>query len=50
MSRFVILSWMPSLVLATALIGMATSLRPHRWPSCNSTWVTWWLAGSMTSP
>ena len=25
----------------TALIGIATSLRPHRCPSWRSTWVTW---------
>jgi hypothetical protein len=37
-------------VLATTLIGMATSLAPHRWPSWRSTWVTWRLRGSTTSP
>jgi hypothetical protein len=40
-SSFVMLSWMPSSTPVTALIGMATSLRPHRCPSSRSTCVTW---------
>jgi hypothetical protein len=39
----VMLSRIPSLTPATALIGMVTSLRPQRCPSWSSTWVTCWL-------
>jgi hypothetical protein len=34
----------------TAPIGIATTLRPNTCPSWRSTWVTWWLPESMTSP
>jgi hypothetical protein len=34
----------------TALIGMATSLRPNKCPSCRSTWVTWRLPGVDDQP
>ena len=46
----VMFSRIPSPTPVTALIGIATSLRPHRCPSWSSTWVTRWLSGSMTSP
>ena len=48
--RFVMLSRIPASTDATALTGMATCLRPHRWPSLSRTWVTFWSAGSTTNP
>ncbi len=39
-SSFVSERRMPSLTVVTALIGMATCLRPHRCPSCSRTCVT----------
>ena len=36
------LSRIPSSTEATALTGIATCLRPHRWPSLSRTWVTAW--------
>src|SRR6266704_6266427 len=50
LARLVMLSRIPSSTPVTALIGIATSLRAHKCPSWRSTWVTWWLRGSMTSP
>ncbi len=40
-SCLVMLSRIPSSTRVTALIGIATSLRPHTCPSWRSTWVTW---------
>ena len=47
---FVMFSRIPASTDATALTGMATCLRPHRWPSMSRTWVTFWSAGSTTNP
>ena len=46
----VMLSWMPSSTRVTERIGMATSFLPHRCPSASSTWVTWCVRRSTTSP